>query len=101
LVAVTLDITARKDAEHERERLLAMERAARAEAEVAQEQIANIFNSITDGFFSIRYDWEITYVNRAGAELAQLAPEAIVGKGLWELFPDGLGTALKVSTHAP
>ena len=43
-------------------------------------------------------DWRIRYLNRWGAELLSaqgLVPEAIVGRTIWEVWPDLLGTELE------
>src|SRR5262245_3257474 len=45
-VGTAMDVTERKRAEEERERLLARERAARAEAEAAQQRFHDIVNSV-------------------------------------------------------
>ena len=77
---VTRDITARKEAE-ERERLLAQERAAR-------EQATDILESITDAFYAVDKDWCLTYVNNRAEELWGRPREGLVGKNLWEEFPE-------------
>jgi PAS domain S-box-containing protein len=77
---VTRDITARKEAE-ERERLLAQERAAR-------EQATDILESISDAFYAVDKDWCLTYVNNRAEELWGRPREGLVGKNLWEEFPE-------------
>src|SRR5215204_5357859 len=76
---VTRDITARKDAE-ERERLLAREQAARERATV-------ILESISDAFFAVDREWHFTYVNSKAEELWGRSREELLGKNIWEEFP--------------
>ncbi len=54
------------------------------------EQVRTILECITDGFVAIDRDWRYTYVNaRAGELLGRTAAE-LVGKNIWEEFPDGV-----------
>jgi PAS domain S-box-containing protein len=50
-----------------------------------------ILDSMTDQFFSLSSDWRFTYVNRNAAEQMKLLgkdPAALIGKVLWDEFPD-------------
>jgi PAS domain S-box-containing protein len=77
---VTRDITTRQEAE-ERERLLAQERAAR-------ERTTDILESISDAFFAVDRQWRFTYVNNKAEELWGRPREELLGKNLWEEFPE-------------
>jgi PAS domain S-box-containing protein len=94
-VAFVLDITERKQAEEERAQLLAREQAARADseaarsaAEKAREQASKILESITDGFLAFDREWRFTYLNHQGAATLGRPPEELLGKNLWEEFPE-------------
>src|SRR5215212_5354917 len=76
---VTRDITARKEAE-ERERLLAREQAAK-------ERATDILESISDAFFAVDREWHFTYVNSKAEELWGRSREELLGKNIWEEFP--------------
>jgi PAS domain S-box-containing protein len=77
---VTRDITARKGAE-ERERLLAEERAAR-------ERATDILESVSDAFYAVDREWRLTYVNGKAEELWGRPREELLGKNVWEEFPE-------------
>jgi len=77
---VTRDITARKEAE-ERERLLAEERAAR-------ERSTGILESISDAFYAVDGEWCLTYVNGKAEELWGRSRDELLGKNVWEEFPE-------------
>jgi PAS domain S-box-containing protein len=77
---VTRDITLRKEAE-ERERLLAEERAAR-------ERATDILESISDAFYAVDWQWRFTYVNRRAEELWGRSRDELLGKNVWEEFPE-------------
>lgn len=74
---------------HRGEALTELERVRRE----AQAQITNILERITDGFVSLDRGWRYTYINRAGAAVAHRPPGDFIGKTIWELYPDTLGTA--------
>ncbi|MGF2735737.1 PAS domain-containing sensor histidine kinase [Marinobacter sp. DUT-1] len=56
------------------------------------ERQANIFESITDAFFTLDADWRFTYVNRKSEELLHKKREELIGHSLWEMFPEAIGT---------
>jgi PAS domain S-box-containing protein len=81
---VTRDITERKAAE-ERDRLLARERAAR-------ERTTDILESISDAFYAVDRRWCLTYVNNKAEELWGRPREDLLGKDVWEEFPEEEGS---------
>jgi len=81
---VTRDITERKEAE-ERERLLLREQAAR-------ESSTAILESISDAFYTVDKDWCFTYVNGKAEEIWGRSREELLGKNIWEEFPQAVGS---------
>lgn len=47
--------------------------------------------AISDAFSALDRDWRYTFVNNKVAELAGRPKEEIVGKVIWEIFPDAVG----------
>jgi len=88
VVLVFRDITERREAEVQQARLLAQEQAARQEAEAAKGQIEQILESITDGFVAVDRSWHFTYANHEGARTLRRAVADLLGKHLWEEFPE-------------
>lgn len=88
MLGVVQDITERKQVEQERENLLKREQVAREEAETAREQITNILESITDGFLAFDSAWCFTYVNHEGSRTLGRSPAELIGKNVWEEFPE-------------
>jgi len=86
--AICQEITARKQAEAERDQLLERERLARVEAENAKEQITTILESITDGFLAFDSEWRFTYLNHEGSRTLGRSSEELLGKNLWQEFPE-------------
>jgi PAS domain S-box-containing protein len=54
----------------------------------------NILESITGGFFALDEEYRITYWNRAAAEGTGLASEEVLGKNVFEVFPNAAGATL-------
>ncbi|MEH2437608.1 MAG: PAS domain S-box protein [Nostoc sp.] len=86
--AICQEITDRKQAEVERQQLFEREQAARVEAEAAKEQVTKILESITDGFIAFDSEWRFTYINHEGSRTLGRSCEDLLGKNLWEEFPE-------------
>jgi len=106
MLGTTIDITERKRAEEERVQLLEREQIARAEseaarnaAEEAQKRITNILGSITDAFFALDNQWRFTYLNRQAEQLLQRTHKELLGKNLWDEFPEAAGSVLSEQYH--
>jgi PAS domain S-box-containing protein len=50
-----------------------------------------ILECITDGFVALDTNWRYTYVNERAGELFGREPKDLLGKQIWEEFPDGVG----------
>lgn len=98
VLGVVRDVTERKRAEREHEKLVA-ERAARAQAQAAQERISNILESITDGFFALDSRWRYTYLNRQAERLLRRRREDLIGKAIWEETPALVGSPFDREFH--
>ena len=85
-VAIRSDITQRKLAE---ELQLKLEENIKSKAE----ELLNIFERITDGFISLNKDFRYTYANKKIGEMVGRSPESLIGKKVWEEFPDAVGSA--------
>jgi PAS domain S-box-containing protein len=51
-------------------------------------QIVNILESITDGFYALNKNWEVTYFNKAAEKVLNRNREEVIGKNLWDFFPN-------------
>lgn len=79
------DITVRKQAQEELAR--------------SKRRIAEILESIQDGFFTLDRSWRLTYVNERAASNLGLTPEYLIEKDIWEEFPQLIGTGHEVNFH--
>jgi PAS domain S-box-containing protein len=91
LHGASIDITERKRAEE------ALKESSR--------RIENILESIAEEFFAVDREWRLTYINeRAVSRLrktkgAGLTREGLLGKNIWEEFPQLVGTVFYEKYH--
>ena len=63
----------------------------RVQAQEIQErsgQVINILERTTDAYVEFDAHWHCTYLNRQAGKLLDQAPDLVVGKDIWEAFPD-------------
>lgn len=65
---------------------------AKAALEQSEEQIRNILESVTDGFFALDETWCFTYVNQAAERILDRIPHDLLGKCVWTEYPGLQGT---------
>jgi PAS domain S-box-containing protein len=58
----------------------------------AEERITTLLESITDTFSHVDTQWCYTYVNRGWEKMMGKQWEEVVGRSLWDTFPEILGT---------
>jgi PAS domain S-box-containing protein len=61
----------------------------------AEESLLDVFERITDAFFGLDSDWRFTWVNPKAEALLQRRAEDILGKVIWEEFPEAVGTTFQ------
>ncbi|MGZ5203187.1 MAG: sensor domain-containing diguanylate cyclase, partial [Telluria sp.] len=66
--------------------------AVHAQAAVAQarERLSTMLESISDGCFSLDREWRFTYINSKGAAWLQRLPDEVLGKVIWDEFPEAV-----------
>jgi PAS domain S-box-containing protein len=91
LIGTQQDISAVRQAQAERERLLSEQLAARAEADAAHQRVAHVLESVSDGFVALDREWRYVYVNEQAAQTFGRTSDALIGKHIWTEFPEGVG----------
>ncbi len=56
------------------------------------EERETVLASISDAFSAVDRNWRYTYVNEKVAVLAKLPASEMVGRVIWDLFPEAIGT---------
>lgn len=83
--------------------VLAVDIDERVNAEQALEkknrEIERILESVTDGFYAVNENWEITYFNKAAEKILGYQREEILGKSLWHCFPEAKGLSFYTEFH--
>jgi PAS domain S-box-containing protein len=55
----------------------------------------NVLDSISDGFFTLDHRWCFTYVNPAAVPMLRHYSPDLLGKVIWDVLPDIVGTELE------
>jgi len=61
--------------------------------------IFNILDRITDGFFAIDRNWRVLYVNKEAERIARATRLEIVGRNIWEVAPETVGSTFYHKYH--
>jgi PAS domain S-box-containing protein len=85
-------------------RPLAVARRAREtklerELQAAKEFIDKILTSLNDHYVIFDKEWRYVYVNEAAARTLGLPKEQLLGKVIWELFPEAVGNQFYHELH--
>ncbi|WP_165495816.1 PAS domain S-box protein [Marinobacter halodurans] len=56
------------------------------------QRLTTVFESITDAFFTLDHSWRFTRVNSRSEELLRRSADDLLGRSLWDLFPEARGT---------
>ncbi len=84
----------------ETERRIAQVReTARKETEAAETSMRDVLASIRDGFIIFDYNWCYTYINDRQLEIISMSREDVLGKNVWEIFPDLVGGEFYQCVH--
>jgi PAS domain S-box-containing protein len=51
-----------------------------------------VLESVSDAFYALDAEWRYVVFNRAAEEYFGVGRKAVLGRELWEIFPQGLGT---------
>jgi diguanylate cyclase (GGDEF)-like protein len=60
-------------------------------AQLAISKLNAVLNSITEGCFSLDREWRMSYINDQAARWLRRRREDLIGKNLWDEFPDAVG----------
>ncbi|MBC7812224.1 MAG: PAS domain S-box protein, partial [Burkholderiales bacterium] len=61
---------------------------AQVELQAAHGQVVDILESISDAFYTLDEDWRFTYVNRRAEQVWSRQRETLIGKSIWDEFPE-------------
>ena len=85
VLSLVQDITERKNAE-----------AALIRSE---EKFRAIVEQVTDAFIALDKNWCVVYLNEQAGEMIQQDPDTMIGRNVWEVFPDAVGSSTYIAFH--
>jgi PAS domain S-box-containing protein len=85
VVAVVLDITEQRRIEEELRQ--------------SEQRLEVVLRSINDHFVTYDREWRFTYVNDRAAAILGRPKDELLGRCIWELFPDAVGNPYYVELH--
>lgn len=88
------DITDRKQME---DRLKRFNEELTLQVQEKTAELTEIFERITDGFIALDKNFRYTYVNKKIGELVHRDPASLLGRYIWDEFPDAIGTESQVA----
>jgi PAS domain S-box-containing protein len=68
------------------------EQIQRQEVEAAKERLETVLSSINDQFLVLDQEWRYIYVNDRVVETVGMSREALLGRSIWEVFPEIVGS---------
>lgn len=82
-----------------REEAMQREQGLRIEAEVAKAHLETVLSGIQDQFYVLDREWRYTFVNDRVAKTVGYSKEDLLGKNIWELFPDLTSSLFAQEVH--
>jgi PAS domain S-box-containing protein len=70
-----------------------------AETQAVPVDLARMLNQLDDHYVAYDRDWRYVFVNDAAAEVLGLPKDQLLGRCIWELFPDAVGNAYYQAVH--
>jgi len=67
-------------------------RRAAAALRASETRLSAVLESVSDGFYAIDTDWRVTLFNAAAERYFGRSRDEVIGRVLWDLFPQGAGT---------
>ena len=89
----------RKRVEEERTHLLVTEQQATVQAEMESVRLTRILDNLTDGFMLFDDQWRYNYINPYAAPYAGKPWRELIGKNVWEEFPQLVGSLYDQQYH--
>jgi PAS domain S-box-containing protein len=74
-------------------------KGAEEEARELTERLRTTLESITDAFFTVDRDWRVTSLNRRAEQILRRSRESLIGRSLWDEFPEAKSTLLYTEYH--
>lgn len=87
IISIGKDLTKCKEREDQVEQLLKERLQKEKELIKSAQQITNILENISDGFYSLDKDLRFMYANREAKRIFKHTETDLIGKSIWEVYP--------------
>lgn len=94
-LAIRFDITEKKKTEEVRAANVALQE----EVQAKKLELADVLERITEGFIVLDRDFHYLYANSKVGEMVRMDPKEMIGKSVWGLFPEAVGSATYHAMH--
>jgi PAS domain S-box-containing protein len=84
------DITDRKSME---KKLMSFNEELVQQVEEKTKELREIFERVTDGFIALDKNFNYTYANKKIGEMTQRNPDTLIGRNVWEEFPESVNSS--------
>lgn len=84
-VSVVRDVTMRKNLEN---RLKLFSEDLQQQVTVKAAELNHVFDRVTDAFIALDTNWVYMHVNKVAADMHNKKVEDLIGKSIWEVFPE-------------
>ncbi|MBD2435656.1 response regulator [Nostoc sp. FACHB-110] len=99
-VEATLKMTKlRRDAAKREQELQIVSEAAQRQAQTATANLEKLLATIQDQFFILDREWHFVYVSDRFVEMVNTPRECLLGKIIWDVFPDTVGGEFDIQAH--
>ena len=78
-------------------RLAQVRRKATEREQALRHEVENVLESIGEGFIAVDEQWRYTYVNRAAEQIYGHDRGSLLGRSLWECFPELRGSVFEAA----
>ncbi len=75
------------------------EQALRVEVQAAKDSLESVLTRIADQFLAFDREWRYTYVNDQVTEVTGIPRGNLLGRSIWEVFPDTIDSHLYTELH--
>ncbi|MUG98768.1 PAS domain S-box protein [Scytonema sp. UIC 10036] len=99
VIGFVLDLSDRKRSEGAQQEAARRERELYYKVQTAKEQLETVLASINDQFLVLDREWRYIYINDRVKEVVGISREDMLGKCIWELFPETVDTQFYVEVH--
>lgn len=82
------------------QRDVTQQKTTRNALEAAERRLSILLESIGDHLVSYDHQWRYTYVNEGAARLLGRTKDELLGRCIWDLFPEAVGNAYYRMLHA-